>query len=118
MSIFFDNAILSCRNRLDSYPSEIGTDRGFYSKQNIMKAKGYGIKNVAIQKKGKTASRDKPPPFVKRLKRLCCAIESKISLAKRKFGLNRINYRIKNGEEIWIRLGLLAMNFKTATDYG
>ncbi|MBU0699828.1 transposase [bacterium] len=52
-----------------------------------------------------------------RLQRLKCAIEAKISLAKRKYGLNRINYRIQNGEEIWIRMGLLAMNLKKAMNY-
>ena len=114
----FDDAILSYKNRFGSLPSEAAADRGFYSIKNIVKAKEYGIKNVAIQKKGNITSRDKPPAFVKRLKRLCCAIESKISLAKRKFGLERINYRIPDGEEIWIRLSVSVMNLKFATDYG
>jgi IS5 family transposase len=30
------------------------------------------------------------------------------------FGLDRIRYTIKDGEEMWIRLGLLAMNLSTA----
>lgn len=41
-------------------------------------------------------------------------MEGIIGLAKNRFGLERVRYRISNGEEIWIRLGLMAMNLNTA----
>jgi len=125
--LFFDNvsdvnllspSIDDYKKKFKDVPSELATDRGFYSKENVAFANSVGIKNIAIEKKGKSSSSDKSPPFLKRLRRLRCAIEAKISLSKRKYGLNRINYRIPNGEEIWIRMGLLTMNLKKAMDYG
>ena len=41
-------------------------------------------------------------------------MEGIIGHAKIHFGLDRIRYTIKDGEEMWIRLGLLAMNLSTA----
>ncbi len=41
-------------------------------------------------------------------------MEGIIGHAKSHFGLDRIRYTIKDGEEMWIRLGLLAMNLSTA----
>lgn len=122
--IFFDNtadvnmfqhAVNDYKSTFRKPPSETTTDRGFYSKSNIEFAKNQGIKHVAIAKKGSSKSISYCNlTAYKRLLRLRCAIESKISLGKRKFGLNRINYRITNGEIMWIRLGLIAMNLKTA----
>jgi hypothetical protein len=97
--------------------TELGADRGFYSRENVIKDRELGVKNVAIQRKGEIISPSKDPPFVRRLRKARCAIEAKISLAKRSFGWNRINYQIPNGEEIWLRLSLLAMNYHLALDY-
>ena len=41
-------------------------------------------------------------------------MEGIIGHAKTNFGLDRILYTVKDGEEMWIRLGLLAMNLSTA----
>ena len=94
-------------------PSQLALDRGFFSRVNNNLAKSYGISKIAIQRKGKSPP-GKPPAFTERLRRLRCAIEAKISLSKRSFGLDRLRYRIHGGEEIWIRMGLLAMNWKHA----
>jgi len=42
------------------------------------------------------------------------SMEGIIGHAKTNFGLDRILYTVKDGEEMWIRLGLLAMNLSTA----
>jgi len=109
-----DVAIKSYQERFGHIPTQLATDKGFWSTQNQILAQDYSITKIAIEKRGKSNHfRDRP--FRKRLYRLRCSIEAKISLAKRKFGLNRILYNIPNGEEIWIRLGLIAMNLKTST---
>jgi hypothetical protein len=41
-------------------------------------------------------------------------IEGSIGCGKNNYGLDRILYRIDGGEEIWVRMGLLAMNLSTA----
>jgi len=109
-----DIAIKGYKVRFGHTPTQLTTDKGFWSPHNQSLSEKYGISKIAIENKGKSSHlRDKP--FRKRLYKLRCSIEAKISLAKRKFGLNRILYNIPNGEEIWIRLGLIAMNLKTAT---
>lgn len=41
-------------------------------------------------------------------------IEGSIGCSKNNYGLDRILYRIDGGEEIWVRMGLVAMNLSTA----
>lgn len=94
-------------------PSQLALDRGFSSRNNKALATNSGISKIAIQHKGKSPP-GKPPASFERLRRIRCAIEAKISLSKRSFGLDRLRYRIPGGEEIWIRMGLLAMNWKHA----
>ena len=112
-----DTAIKGYKERFNSLPTQLTTDRGFWSPENYTLADDYGIAKIAIENKGKS-SYLKGKPFRERLRRLRCAIEAKISLAKRKFGLDRIRYTIQNGEEIWVRLSLISMNLKTAVGYG
>lgn len=112
-----DSSIQGYKERFGSLPTQLATDRGFWSKENYKLAQDYGISKIAMENKGKN-SHLKNKPFRERLRRARCKIEAKISLAKRKFGLDRSRYSIACGEEIWIRLGLIAMNIKKSVDYG
>lgn len=116
-SQLLDRAIEGYQERFDNLPTQLATDRGFWSPGNYILAQDYGISKIAIENKGKS-SHLKGKPFRERLRRLRCSIEARISLAKRKFGLDRIRYSIDSGEEIWIRLGLISMNLKSAVGYG
>jgi len=110
-------AIDAYKERFGTYPSQLSADRGFWSKENYRIAEEKNISKIAIENKGKSSYLIHKP-FRERMRRLRCSIEAKISLAKRKYGLDRIRYHIAGGEEMWIRLGLMAMNLKTATAYG
>ncbi|MBL7132108.1 MAG: IS5 family transposase [Candidatus Omnitrophica bacterium] len=112
-----EKAIEGYHKRRGRPPTQLAADRGFWSQDNHNKAEALGIQKVAIENKGKS-NHLKGKPFAKRLRRLRCKIEAKISLAKRKFGLNRCRYLLPNGEEMWIRLGLSVMNLKHAMRYG
>lgn len=112
-----DVSVQSYKGRFFSLPTQLTADRGFWSPENYHLAQDYGISKIAIENKGKS-SYLKGKPFTRRLRRLRCKIEASISLAKRKFGLDRIRYNIEQGEEMWVRLSLIAMNLKTATGYG
>lgn len=116
-SHLLETSLQQYKERFGRLPTQLATDRGFWSKENRQLAEDYGIKKIAIENKGKS-SYLKGKPFRERLRRLRCKIEAKISLAKRKYGLNCCLYSIQNGEEIWARLGLLAMNLKMAYGYG
>ncbi len=112
-----EKSIEGYKERFGKLPTQLATDRGFWSKANRQLAEDYGIKKIAMENKGKS-NYLKGQPFRERLRRLRCKIEAKISLAKRKHGLDRCLYSIQHGEEIWARLGLLAMNLKMAFAYG
>lgn len=111
-----EKSIQGYKKRFGKSPTQLAADRGFWSKENRQLAESYGIKKIAIENKGKS-NYLKGQPFSERLRRLRCKIEAKISLAKRKYGLNRCLYSIEHGEEIWARLGLTAMNLKMAFNY-
>lgn len=108
-----EKSIRGYQRQFGHLPTQLSTDRGFWSSENYLLAQGYGISKIAIENKGKSRYLE-DKPFRERLRRLRCKIESKISLAKRKFGLDRIRYNIPEGEEMWIRLSLVSMNLKTA----
>ncbi len=112
-----DTALSGYKERFGKPPTQLSADRGFWSPENYKLAANYGVKKIAVENKGKS-SYLKDKPFRERLRRLRCAIEAKISLAKRKFGLNRCLYSIQDGEEIWTRISLAAMNLKAAFGYG
>ena len=105
------------KERFGRLPTQLATDRGFWSKENRQMAEDYGIKKIAMENKGKS-NYLKGQPFRERLRRARCKIEAKISLAKRKYGLDRCLYSIQHAEEIWARLGLISMNLKMAFGYG
>lgn len=105
------------KKRWEKPPDSLAADRGFFSKNNLKLAEEEKIKQIGIQRKGKSNNKFKPV-WERKLYRLRCSIEAKISLGKRKFGLDRIGYRIEGGEEMWIRLGLMAMNLKAAVNSG
>lgn len=116
-SQLLDISIKGYQERFGSLPTQLAADRGFWSKENRQLAENYAIKKIAIENKGKS-SYLKGKPFRERLRRLRCSIEAKISLAKRKYGLDRIRYTMPQGEEMWVRLGLIAMNLKTSVGCG
>jgi hypothetical protein len=112
-----EKSVKSYQERFGHLPTQLAADRGFWSRANHQLAEELGIKKIAIENKGKS-SYLKGKPFKERLRRLRCKIEAKISLVKRKHGLDRCLYGIQDGEELWARLGLMAMNLKMAFAYG
>jgi len=52
--------------------------------------------------------------WFKRKQRERNRIEGGIGNGKEHYGLDRVRYSIKDGSEIWVRAGILAMNLKTA----
>lgn len=96
----------------------LGADRGFDAPKNTKAASAAEIKNYCVEKKGKH-NRRLDSATVKRMRKERSAIEAKISLGKRKFGLGKNLYgRGTEGEDQWIRLGLCAMNLKFVLSEG
>jgi len=92
---------------------DLGGDRGFHSPENSKLAKEHNIRNYCIEPKGRKKA--KQDYLHKQMRKKRSAIEAKISLAKRKYGLDRNRYsRGTEGESQWIHLGIAAMNLNHA----
>ena len=86
-------------------------DRGGDSKKNHDELKERRIKD-GVQRKGR--QKDKPTRVQKRQHNRRFVVEGKIGTAKQFYGLNRNRYREENAE-VWLILGLAAMNLTWAT---
>jgi len=91
----------------------VATDRGFYSRANESWLKQSGVRQVSIPVRGKTSLEkrmEQKQPWFRRLQRFRAGSEGRISLLKRKFGLDRSLMRGGNGTEIWVGQGIFAHN--------
>jgi len=91
----------------------VAADRGFYSRANDGWLKEGGVKQVCIPVRGKASiekRREQKQPWFRRLQRFRAGAEGRVSLLKRKFGLDRSLMRGGNGTEIWVGQGIFAHN--------
>jgi IS5 family transposase len=98
-------------------PKAVATDRGFSSKKNETAITELGVKRASLPRKGKkgvarTAYENEE--WFKDLQRYRAAGEAKISLLKRKYGLNRSRYRGFVGSKCWVGFGILTHNLQRA----
>lgn len=97
-------------------PTHLAADRGFSSGDNEQTAYKQGVSYVALPAKGKLSQRRKKHErqrWFKRLNRFRVAIEAKISLLKRRYGLRRCLYKGTKGFARWVYLGVIASNAVT-----
>jgi IS5 family transposase len=91
----------------------VAGDRGFYSQANTDWLKTNGVRQVSIPVRGKASAERRAyqrQSWFKRLQRFRAGVEAKISLLKRKFGLNRSLMRGDVGTKIWVGQGIFAHN--------
>lgn len=91
----------------------VAADRGFYSRGNEEWLKSSGVKRVSIPVRGKASAerlKQQREPWFKRLQRFRAGSEGRISVLKRKFGLDRSLMRGGNGTDIWVGQGIFAHN--------
>jgi IS5 family transposase len=100
-----------------SAPKAVATDRGFGSKKNETKLKEMGVGRISLPlrgKKSKKRSEQEAQLWHKDLQRFRAAGEAKISLLKRKYGLDRSRYRGFAGSKSWVGLGIWVHNLRRA----
>jgi IS5 family transposase len=94
-------------------PHTLATDAGFYSATNEKAAHSMGVKRVAIPNRS-TKSEERRLFQKKRWFRQAQAwrtgSEGRISVLKRRHGLNRCRYRGDDGMKRWVGLGVIADN--------
>jgi IS5 family transposase len=101
------------RQKLGRVPHTVATDAGFYSHANETAAQKMGVKRVAIPNRS-TKSAERRLLQKKRWFRQAQAwrtgCEGRISVLKRRHGLNRCRYRGDHGMKRWVGLGVIADN--------
>lgn len=105
---------------LDRHKTRFGKDAkvmiadkiyGSRSNREMLEARGIKASLIPLGRKSKLSkSREK---WVKQKQRKRNEIEGAIGTSKTAYGLERLRYKVQGGEEINIRLGLIAMNLNT-----
>lgn len=94
-------------------PTELSTDRGYYSAENLTALSRAGIKRVGIPKVGRLSQNEKrhqQSRWFRQLQRFRCGIEASISMLKRKFGLGRVLAKGSKATAVWTGLALFYYN--------
>ncbi len=99
--------------KLGRAPRLVAADAGFYSGKNEAAAKAKGVKRVCIpNRNSKSAAirREQKKRWFRSGQRWRTGCEGRISVSKRRHGLNRCRYRGDDGMERWVGLGVIADN--------
>ena len=91
----------------------MAADAGFYSAKNEAAAKAKGVKRVCIPNrstKSKERRREQKKRWFRDGQRWRTGCEGRISVVKRRHGLNRCRYRGEAGMQRWVGLGVIADN--------
>ncbi len=94
-------------------PSELATDKGYYSQENIRSLQSLKVKRIAIPKIGRLFKREKRKQhstWFKRLQRFRCGIEAGISMLKRCFSLGNARVRGTRATAVCVHWAILSYN--------
>jgi transposase, IS5 family len=99
--------------KLGRTPRLVAADAGFYSAKNEAAAKAKGVKRVCIPNRAsKSVARkcEQKKRWFRNGQRWRTGCEGRISVSKRRHGLNRCRYRGDEGMKRWVGLGVIADN--------
>jgi len=107
------NAVEIHARQMDSAPRIVAADAGFYSQANEKRLEEMGVKNVSVPNRNTRSEQrrlhQKKRSF-RRGQRWRTGCEGRISILKRRHGLNRCLYRGQDGMKRWVGLGVIADN--------
>jgi transposase, IS5 family len=106
-------AIQVHHDRLGRVPDLVAADPGFYSATAETTAKAMGVKRVSVPATGtKSAQRKQKQKkrWFKKAQKWRTGCEGRISLLKRRHGLNRCRYKGDAGMKRWVGLGVIGDN--------
>ena len=99
--------------KLGRVPHLVAADAGFYSGKNEATAKAKGVKRVCIPNrstKNPERRREQKKRWFRNGQRWRTGCEGRISVAKRRHGLNRCRYKGDDGMKRWVGLGVISDN--------
>jgi IS5 family transposase len=99
--------------KLGRTPHLVAADAGFYSARNEAAAKASGVKRVCIPNrstKSVARKREQKKRWFRNGQKWRTGCEGRISVAKRRHGLDRCRYKGSSGMKRWVGLGVVADN--------
>jgi IS5 family transposase len=109
-------AIETHHARLGRIPHLIAADAAFYSAKNEASARARGVKRVCIPSRSTKSGlrrREQKKRWFRRGQAWRTGCEGRISVVKRRHGLNRCRYKGDAGMQRWVGLGVIADNLIT-----
>ena len=106
-------AIETHQARLGRTPRLVAADAAFYSIKNETAAKEKGVKRVCIPNRNTKSSerkREQKKRWFRNGQKWRTGCEGRISVVKRRHGLNRCRYRGDTGMKRWVGLGVIGDN--------
>jgi IS5 family transposase len=94
-------------------PHLVAADAGFYSGKNEAAAKAKGVKRVCIPNRSTKSverRREQKKRWFRNGQKWRTGCEGRISVAKRRHGLNRCRYKGEDGMKRWVGLGVISDN--------
>jgi IS5 family transposase len=94
-------------------PRLVAADAAFYSDRNEKAAKAKGVKRVCIPNRATKSAerkREQRKRWFRQGQKWRTGCEGRISVAKRRHGLNRCRYKGDAGMKRWVGLGVIADN--------
>jgi IS5 family transposase len=99
--------------KLGRTPRLVAADAGFYSAKNEAAAKARGVKRVCIPNRNTRSAerkREQRKRWFRNGQKWRTGCEGRISVVKRRHGLNRCRYKGSSGMKRWVGLGVVADN--------
>jgi IS5 family transposase len=106
-------AIAAHRAKLGRAPRLVAGAAAFYSAKNEAAAKAMGVKRVCVPNRATKSAerkREQKKRWFRDGQRWRTGSEGRISVTKRRHGLNRCRYRGDDGMDRWVGLGVIADN--------
>jgi len=106
-------AIEAHQAKLGRSPRLVAADAAFYSAKNEAAAKARGVKRVCIPNRNTKSAkrkREQRKRWFRNGQKWRTGCEGRISVAKRRHGLNRCRYKGSTGMKRWVGLGVVADN--------
>jgi transposase, IS5 family len=106
-------AIETHQRMLGRTPQLVAADAAFYSSKNEAAAKAKGVKRVCVPNRSTKSAerkREQKKRWFRNGQKWRTGCEGRISVAKRRHGLNPCRYKGDNGIQRWVGLGVISDN--------
>jgi IS5 family transposase len=108
------------QERFGHAPDLLAGDRGFHSTANEQAAHEAGVTRVALPKPGVNGAERRTQERQGWFRRACrfrAGMEGRISVLKRRFGLDRCRYHGQAGMERWVGWGIITHNLRVISQH-